>query len=157
MLILGFATCSTETRVAGACPTPEPGSRAADSLSRVRGEAGFGLLYPCTLPGAERLETAALSGPPGRRRVELLFNGPFEMAIRQSQFPPPFAPDPAGASRITLDLFTNVRAILLETNDGSSKAEYHLFWEQNGLFYELQALGPPLQRRTVLEIARSLQ
>jgi len=157
VLLLGFATCSTEDPQAGACPTPEPGSAAAGALANVRSAAGFDVLYPCQLPGAERIETATISGPAGRHRVELFFDGPFEMAIRQSQFPPPFTPAPTGASRVTIDLFPNVRAILLEVNDGTSKAEYHLFWEQSGLFYEIQALGPPLQRRTILLIARSLQ
>lgn len=50
-----------------------------------------------------------------------------------------------------------MRAILLEVNDGTRKALYHLFWERDGLFYELQAVGPPLQRRQILQVATSLE
>ena len=49
------------------------------------------------------------------------------------------------------------RGILIERNDGTRDALYHLFWQQNGIYYEVQAFGPPLQRRAILEFARSLQ
>jgi hypothetical protein len=79
------------------------------------------------------------------------------MTIRQSQVAPAVSPDPTGASRVSITLLTNVPATLIERNDGSAKALYHLYWERNDLFYELQAYGPPLQRDTVLKMARSLQ
>lgn len=109
------------------------------------------------MPAAQRLEAATVTGTPGRQQVELIFAGPFELAIRQAQFPPSVDPDPSGASRIEVDLFSNVEATLIERNDGSEKAMYHLFWMRNGMYYELQAVGPPLQRRAILRVATSLQ
>ncbi len=156
LLLFLFATCSSTEQIVG-CPTPETGSAAAADLMRAHDSAGFAVVYPCTLPAAERLENVTIVGEAGRQRVELIFGGPFDMTIRQSQFPPLVTGDPAGASRIVIDLFPNIRASLIERNDGSSQALYHLFWEQGGLFYELQAFGPPLQRRVILEIARSLE
>ena len=99
----------------------------------------------------------AVTGQPGRQQAELVFDGPFDLTLRQSQYPPAVSADPAGASHSEVALFPNVRATLIEVNDGTSRALYHLLWDQNGVYYELQALGPPQQRRTVLEIARSLQ
>jgi hypothetical protein len=109
------------------------------------------------LPNAQLLESASVQGPSGRQRADLVFDGPFDLTVRQSQVPPPVSPDPAGASRRVVDLFPNVRATYIERNDGTSKALYHLFWEVNGLFYEVQAFGPPLQSRAILQVARSLQ
>jgi hypothetical protein len=109
------------------------------------------------VPGGQRLASASVIGPAGRQQAELTFEGPFDMAVRQSQFPPPVTPDPSGASRITVDLFPNVRATLIERNDGSSRALYHLFWEREGIYYEVQAVGPPLQRRAILLVATSLE
>ena len=99
----------------------------------------------------------AVTGQPGRQQAELVFDGPFDLTLRQSQYPPAVAADPAGASHSEVALFPNVRATLVERNDGTRCALYHLFWEQDGLFYEVQASGPPLQRRTILNVARSLQ
>jgi len=117
------------------------------------------VLYPCYLPGGERLETGSVANvdPTGRQAVEFVFAGPFDMTIRQSQLPPPVNPDPAGASRTTIDLFPNVQAIFIQVNDGSGKAMYHLFWTRSGIFYELQAYGPALQQRTILQVATSLE
>lgn len=109
------------------------------------------------MPATQRLESATVTGAPGRQQVELIFAGTFELTIRQAQFPPAVNPDPSGASRSTVDLFPNTQAIFIERNDGSEKALYHLFWARNGIFYELQASGPPLQRRAILRIATSLE
>ena len=142
-----------------ACPTPPPGTEAARLLDGVRAQARFAVKYPCKLPAGERLEGATVTGMPGRQRVELAFDGPFDIKVRQSQVPPAFSPDPAGASRIQIELgLPGVpTATLIERNDGTSDALYHLFWEQQGLFYEVQAFGPPQQRRTILQLATSLQ
>jgi hypothetical protein len=98
-----------------------------------------------------------VTGERGRQKAELTFSGPFDLTVRQSQFPPAVNPDPAGASRRFVDLLPNVRATLIEKNDGSNRALYHLFWEQNDLFYEVQASGPALQQRLILLVATSLQ
>ena len=156
LLILAAFTCSTSDS-ADACQVPPEGSTQAGLLADARRQTAFEILYPCQLPGATTLESVAVTGAPGRQQAELIFSGPFELAVRQSQVPPPVNPDPAGASRINIDLFANVRAILIERNDGSAKALYHLFWERNGLYYEVQAVGPPLQRRQVLLVATSLE
>ena len=150
-----FATCSSGA--VSACPAPVEGSEGARQLERLRSEAGFRVLYPCYLPGAESLATASVIGQLGRQQTELAFDGPYEMAIRQSQYPPPFRPDPAGASRSFIDLFPNVRATFIQVNDGSSRALYHLYWESAGFYYELQAYGPPLQQRQIVRIAMSLE
>jgi hypothetical protein len=157
LALVAFMAFTCQGAEVQACPTPVSGSQAATDLGRARAEAGFTLLYPCYLPNSQRLESASVTGNAGRRRAELIFAGPFELAVRQSQFPPPLNPDPAGASRSEVDLFPNVRAILIEINDGSSRATYHLFWERGGIHYEVQAAGPPLQRRSILQIATSLQ
>jgi hypothetical protein len=136
---------------------PLDGSEGANQLARVRSQAGFAIRYPCFLPGGESLESAAVTGQPGRQQTQLIFDGPYEMAIRQSQFAPPVTAAPTGASRTTIDLFPNVRAIFIQVNDGSSRALYHLFWEQDGFYYELQAYGPPLQQRHIRQIATSLE
>ena len=156
LLIFAAFTCSTSDST-DACELPREGSEEAQLLEAARRQAAFPLLYPCELPGATRLEAATVTGMPGRQQAEFVFAGPFEMSVRQSQFPPAVNPDPAGASRINVDLFPNVRAVLIERNDGSSKALYHLFWERNGIYYEVQAAGPPLQRRQILQVATSLQ
>jgi hypothetical protein len=93
----------------------------------------------------------------GRQQAELVFTGPFDLTIRQSQFAPAVSPDPSGASRTVIDLFPNVRATLIERYDGTSRALYHLFWERDGIHYEVQAVGPHQQRRLILLIATSLQ
>ena len=79
------------------------------------------------------------------------------MVIRQAQFAPAPVARNGRASRRTIDLFPNTRATFIEINDGSAQAQYYLLWQRNGIFYELQAVGPPLQQNTILRIARSLQ
>ncbi len=84
--------------------------------------------------------------------------GPSSSRISQSQVAPLINADPAGASHIVLDeLFPGVKADLIEINEGTGKATYHLIWDRNGLHYEVLAKGPPLQRRAILDVARSLQ
>ena len=154
--MLAFFTCSSASEVS-ACPQPDERSEGAASLVAARRTATFPVRYPCFLPAGEALSTATISGQPGRQQVELIFNGPYEMAVRQSQFPPVVDPDPTGSSRLLTDLFPNVPATFIQQNDGSRRALYHLFWEQDGIFYELQAAGPPIQQRQILQIARSLE
>jgi hypothetical protein len=156
LLVIAAFTCNSPDTVE-ACPTPRAGTTAEGLLSTARSQAGFPVLYPCQLPAAQRLEGATVTGSPGRRQAEFVFEGPFDLTIRQSQFPPPVNPDPTGASRIVVDVFPNVQGTLIERNDGSTQALYHLFWTRNGLFYEVQAVGPPLQRRWILMVATSLQ
>jgi hypothetical protein len=160
VLIVAFIfmafTCQSADQTE-ACPLPSPGSEGAVLLDRARSEAAFTLLYPCKLPAAQKLVAANVSGQRGRQQTELVFNGPYDMTIRQSQVPPAVSADPAGASKIDVQLFPNTEATLIERNDGSQKALYHLQWVRNGLYYELQAFGPPLQRRQILEAARSLE
>jgi hypothetical protein len=151
-----IATCSTNDQVE-ACPTPVPGSAEARTLESTRLRADFTLLFPCYLPNTERLMQGSVVGEQGEQRTEITFEGAFDMALRQSQVPPPIEAEQTGASRITLQLFPGTEALLIEKNDGSSRALYHLLWERGGTHYELQAFGPPLQRATVLKIARSLQ
>jgi hypothetical protein len=126
-------------------------------ISELRGQARFALLYPCYLPNAQTLTSTSLVGATGRQQAELVFAGPFDLTVRQAQFPPAVSPDPTGASRRTINLFPNVQATVIERNDGTNKALYHLFWSSNGVYYEVQALGPPLQTQTILKIARSLE
>ncbi len=154
--MLGFATCSGAAPTVG-CPTPVPGSDEANLLAQARSSTDFTLVYPCYLPNTEHLTSQSVTGTTGRQSSELVFSGPYDMTVRQSQSAPPVSPDPSGASHVSLTLFTNVPATLIEVYDGSSKALYHLFWEQNDLFYELQVYGPPQERDTVLKMARSLQ
>jgi hypothetical protein len=156
LAIVAIFTCSPDDRTE-ACPTPVPDSPGAVRMQEARGLARFQVAYPCFLPNGQRLETTSVTGPSGRQQVELAFDGPFEMRFRQSQFPPAVSADPAGASRVVVELFDNTPATLIERYDGSSKALYHLLWERNGFFWELQASGPPQQRRAILESARSLQ
>ncbi len=154
--VLGFVTCRSNDPTS-ACPTPVPNSKQADLLSQARGQAKFSLSYPCFLPNVQDLTKANVEGVAGRQQAELVFNGTFDLTIRESQVAPAVSADPAGASRRTLDLYPNVPATFIERNDGSNKALYHLFWTQNGLFYEVQAAGPPLQSDAIVQIARSLQ
>lgn len=77
--------------------------------------------------------------------------------MRQSQFPPTVPPDPTGSTHRTIDLFPNVPADLIEINDASGDASYHYYWEREGIYYEVQAVGPPLQERTIRAIATSLE
>jgi hypothetical protein len=151
-----FFTCSSNDPTS-ACPTPVPGSQEDGVLTRARQQARFTVLYPCQLPNAQHLVSSSVQGAPGKQQAELVFSGPFDLTVRQAQYPPAVNPDPVGASRTRIDLFPNVQADLIERLDGSSKALYHLFWQRDGLYYEVQAVGPPQQRRTVLLVATSLQ
>lgn len=154
--MLGFATCTTDTPTE-VCPTPVPGSRQGDLLARAREDSSFALVYPCYLPNSQVLETHSIVGQPGRQRSEFVFSGPFNITIRQAQVAPPVSPDPTGASRTTIQLFDGVLASLIERNDGTRDALYHLYWQRGGQYFELQAYGPPLQREMMLRVARSLQ
>lgn len=140
-----------------ACQSPLANPQHEEILSRARSAAGFRLLYPCYLPGAQYLSAGSVTGLPGRQQAELVFAGPFDLTIRQSQVPPPASPDPTGASRTMVNLFPNVPAIFIQRNDGSARAMYHLFWQRDGIYYELQAFGPAQQQPTILQIARSLE
>lgn len=154
---LVFLALQVETEPAEACPVPAPDSREGRLLQSVRAEAVFPVLYPCTLPLSQKLESATVIGNPGRQSVTLVFSGPFDLTVRQSQFPPAFNPDPAGVSRSRLDLFPDTRAVFLERNDGSPRAQYHILWDRNGIYYEVQAIGPPLQKRQIIAVATSLE
>jgi hypothetical protein len=150
------ATCSS-VDTTDACATPLAGSEADGLLQDARSQAGFELVYPCYLPNAQELESTAVTGDPGRQAVSFVWTGPFEFTIRQSQYPPAVSADPSGASRTTIDLFPATRATLIEQNDASGDALYHVLWQDKGIYYELLAYGPPQQRRIILDIARSLQ
>jgi hypothetical protein len=152
-----LASTCTNVDPSTACATPVAGSKAARFLEDARSQAGFALLYPCYLPNAQDLESTAVIGEPGRQAVSFVWTGPFDFTIRQSQYPPAVAADPSGSSRITIDLFPNTRATLIEQNDASGDAFYHLIWERDKTYFELLGNGPPQQRRIILEIARSLE
>ncbi len=156
MFIYLASTCQSVDQ-ADACATPVPGSEAERLINEARDQAGFPLVFPCYLPNAEDLESTAVTGEPGQQAASFVWTGPFDFTIRQSQIPPAVSPDPSGASRVTIDLFPSIQATLIEQNDASGDALYHLFWTQENVYYELQAYGPPQQRRIVLQIARSLQ
>lgn len=157
VVVLVFLAANVETEPAEACPVPAAGSREGRMLADVRSQAGFNVLYPCKLPLSQRLDNATIIGNPGRQSVTLVFSGPFDLTVRQSQFPPAFNPDPSGVSRTGVELFPDTRAIFLERNDGSAKAQYHLLWDRGGIYYEVQAIGPPLQRRQIIAVATSLE
>ena len=157
MFAVYLATTCDAGEPTAACPQPSAGSDGEAALQRVHDEAEFDILYPCSLPGGTNFSTGAVTGNPGRQQAELIFEGVFYIAVRQAQFPPAVSPDPSGASRRTIDLFSNVRATLIEINDASGDASYHYFWERNGIFYEVQAIGPPLQERATRAVATSLQ
>ena len=158
MLVVVFMafTCKTNDQVS-ACPTPVPGSAEDTLLQSARSQAAFALRYPCYLPLSEKLTDSTVTGDTGRQEVDIVWTGPFNMTIRQAQFAPAVSPDPTGASREELQLFSNVSAALITEDDGSGHTMYHMFWQQGAIYYELQAVGPPLQRDTILKIARSLQ
>jgi hypothetical protein len=136
---------------------PLAGSDAEAALNAARDEAAFPLRYPCHIPGATHFYDASVTGNPGRQQAELFFEGSFDITVRQSQFPPTVPPDPTGATHRVVDLFPNVAADLIEINDASGRASYHYYWEQDGIYYELQAVGPPLQERDLRAVATSLE
>ncbi len=144
--------------VESGCPASGDGSREAALLDEGQAQTAFDILYPCRLPNSQRLITIDVVGDRGKQSVTAVWDGPFEITVRQSQVAPVVNADPAGASHIVLaDLFPGIKVDLIEINDGSSRALYHLIWARGGMYYEVLAVGPPLQRRLVLEIARSLE
>ena len=149
-------TCKSNDAVS-ACPTPVPGSTEDQFLQSARSQASFNLVFPCYLPLSEKLTDSTVTGDAGRQEVDLVWTGPFDMTIRQSQFAPAVSPDPTGSSRENIQLYSNVLAALLSEDNGTGRTQYHLFWQQGDIYYEIQANGPPLQRDTILKIARSLQ
>ncbi|HXH22925.1 MAG TPA: hypothetical protein VNN10_12935 [Dehalococcoidia bacterium] len=156
VLLLAF-TCESVGEETG-CSIPQEDSIQGKILAEGRREAAFDFLYPCRLPNSQRLTNISVVGASGRQSVTLTFEGPFEINIYQSQTIPVASADPAGASHIVLrNLFPGIDADLIEINEGARKAQYRLVWRQGGMYYEIAAAGPPLQRRTILEIARSLQ
>jgi hypothetical protein len=140
-----------------ACDLPPAGSDAAALLERLQDEAGFEVLYPCDLPAGQTLSTGIVEGEGSRRSATMEFEGPFDIVLRQALAPPAVSPDPTGASRQMIDLFPDIRAILIELNDGTRKSFYHVLWERNGIYYEVIANGPPQTRRHILDFATSLQ
>lgn len=156
VVVLAF-TCST-SEVGSDCGLPAEGSRAAGLLAEGRSQSAFPVLYPCYLPNSQQLENVAVLGDRGRQSVALTFGGPFDITLHQSQIQPLVNADPSGASHsVVSNLFPGVRAELIEIYDGSSRIIYRLLWTRSGMYYELLAAGPPQQRRTILQIARSLE
>ncbi|HEX5368816.1 MAG TPA: hypothetical protein VFY10_05300 [Dehalococcoidia bacterium] len=149
-------TCKSNDQ-ASACPTPVPGSAEDALLQKVRSKAAFTVGFPCFLPLSEKLSDSSVTGVAGRQEADLVWTGPFNMTLRQSQFAPAISPDPTGSSREEIQLFSNISAALLSEDDGTGRTLYDLFWQKGEVYYELQASGPPLQRDTVIQIARSLQ
>jgi hypothetical protein len=151
-------TCETDDSVGACPPLPEPGSEDYVIVTRAVDEARFSLMFPCYLPNSQELQTSSITGEIGRQSVEFAWEGPFkDLALRQSQYAPAPVAATVGASRRTIDLFPNTRATFIEINDGSADAQYYLLWSRGGIYYELQAVGPPLQQELVLRIARSLE
>jgi len=150
-------TCSTAD-VQGECPTvPKDGSRQANMLAEGRQQAVFPILFPCKLPNSQALTAVSVVGDSGRQSVTITWDGPFQITVRQSQLAPVVNADPAGASHSVIrNLFPGTDADLIEINDGSSHAIYHLVWARSGMYYEVLVAGPPQQRKVVLDIALSL-
>jgi hypothetical protein len=156
LVVYMAATCQGASTVQ-ACALDSLTPKESAVLDKARQQAGFDLLFPCYLPNAQTLESSAVTGDPGRQAASLVWTGPFDFTISQSQFPPAVSADPSGSSRVTVDLFPDTQADLIERNDATSEALYHLLWQRDEVYYELLAYGPPQQRRIILEIARSLQ
>jgi hypothetical protein len=157
-LVVFLAVTCESAGVESGCAIPEQGTIQGNILAQGRDEASFDFLYPCRLPNSQRLTNVAVVGDSGRQSVTLTFEGPFEINIYQSQVVPVTSADPAGASHIILrNLFPGTDADLIEINEGASRAQYRLVWDRGGVRYEIAAAGPPLQRRVILDIARSLQ
>jgi hypothetical protein len=160
LIVAGIAYSALTVSVSepsGGCYLPAEGSRQGDVLKEGKAKAGFNLRYPCQLPAGQTLTSISVVGQTGRQSATLNFDGPFDMTIRQSQIPPALSADPAGSSHVVIDLFPSIKAQLIERNDGSRKAEYHLVWSQDAIFFDLLADGPPLSREQILKAARSLQ
>ena len=83
-----------------ACPMPAPAPTAPPSSRRSATRPCSQVVYPCFLPGSQKLDRRLRHGrrraPAGRARLD----GP-STSRSQSQYPPAVAPDPAGASRRT--------------------------------------------------------
>jgi hypothetical protein len=136
---------------------PRDGTRQADMIAQGKQQSGFPILYPCKLPNSQILTSVDVVGEKGKQSVSITFDGPFEITVRQSQIAPLVNADPSGASHSVVDsLFPGVKADLIEINDGSGRATYHLIWAKQSLYYEVLMTGPPLQRQAVLDLARSL-
>jgi hypothetical protein len=152
-----YASLNTTSDQAQGCALPAAGTPEGRQLDQVRQSAPFAVLYPCSLPAGEKMVSAAGTGEVGRRSVTMVFEGPFEISLKQSQAPPAVSPDPSGSTRVEITLMPGVRATLIERNDGTRRSFYHLLWEKDRLYYEVIATGPPQSRRLVLELAKSLQ
>jgi hypothetical protein len=140
-----------------ACPMPKEGSRQANLIAEGKGQAGFAILYPCKLPNSQILTAFDVLGPAGKQTVSIAFDGPFQITIRQSQIAPVINADPTGASHsVVRNLFPGTDAELIEINEGSGNAQYRLIWSRARIYYEVVMTGPPLQRKAVLDLARSL-
>jgi hypothetical protein len=151
-------TCDTDDVVEACPPLPKPESDDYLTVVRVQDEARFDVVFPCYLPNSQELRSGSITGETGKQSVEFAWEGPFkDLILRQSQFAPAPVASTVGASRRTIDLFSNTRATFVEINDGSAEAQYYLLWEREGIFYELQAVGPPLQQDLILRVARSLE
>jgi hypothetical protein len=136
---------------------PAAGTRQGDLIAANRPEAQFPVLYPCKLPNSQALTSFDVVGSPGKQTVSITFDGPFQITIRESQIAPVINADPSGASHTVLsNLFPGTDADLIETNEGSGNAGYRLVWGRGQIYYEVLMTGPPLQRKTVLDLARSL-
>jgi hypothetical protein len=149
-------TCGTPEAESD-CPLPKEGTHQADAIADGKSKAGFPVLYPCKLPNSQTLTSFDVVGAPGKQSVSITFDGPFEITIRQSQIAPVVNADPTGASHtVVRDLFPGTDADLIEINEGTGKAQYHLIWSRGPMYYEVLMTGPPLQRKAVLDLARSL-
>ena len=89
ILALGFVTCQSDETPASACPLPEAGSQQATIISDAEQRTRFKLDYPCYLPNAQKLESHSVTGNAGQQKSEFVFDGPFDIAVRQAQVPPP--------------------------------------------------------------------
>ncbi len=154
--VYSAAVC-TVTEPTGGCDFPAEGSREAATLDAARAKAAFTLLYPCDLPEGQGLTSVDVTGAAGRQSATMFFDGPFEISVRQSQVAPIQSADPAGASHIVIELLAGVNADLIERNDGSRRAEYRIVWARGGFYYEVLALGPPLSRRQIVNVAKTLE
>ncbi len=156
-IVLAFLVAVCEVNNPQACAKPPAESEGGRMLAEGRSSVPFPVLYPCTLPNGESLTNVAVTGERGRQAVTLTFDGPFEMSLRQSEAAPVYSPDPAGTSRSPVSLFPGVSGTLIERYDGSRHAQYQVVWERDDIFYELIAVGPPLQREQVLLVITSLE
>jgi hypothetical protein len=156
---VGFIFLATRTSVAddAGCDLPAAGSAGEAVLARLRAAASFTIRYPCNLPAGEELVSGDVTGEGSREAVIMVFEGPFELTLSQALSPPVVNPDPTGTTRRFENLYPDVRATLIERNDGTQDAFYDLLWERDGVYYEIVATGPTQTRRLILDIALSLE